>query len=69
MVLILFGFSELLIQHVDVITAVNVISQSTEGCTFDPWKTKQEIFLSQDDLSYTCMYVWVHIYLHIYIYM
>lgn len=33
MAFIPFGFSELLIQHVDVITAVNMISQSTEGCT------------------------------------
>lgn len=66
MVLILFGFSEFLIQHVDVITAVNMISQSTEGCTFVPWKKKQEIFLSKYELSYTAMYVYVHIYLHIY---
>lgn len=68
MVLILFGFSEFLIQHVDVITAVNMISQSTEGCTFVPWKKKQEIFLSKYELSYTAMYVYVHIYLHIYTY-
>lgn len=66
MVLIPFGFSEFLIEHVDVITAVNMISQSNEGCTFVPWKKKQEIFLSKDELSYTGMYVYVHIYLHIY---
>lgn len=69
MVLIPFGFSELLIHHVDVITAVNMISQPTEGCTFVPWKKKGRHFLKPRwclIYTYVCMCAYIFTYIHIY---